>query len=188
MGTDTVTLVAYDEAWPSLFLEERARIERTLGSWAEGIEHIGSTAVAGLTAKPILDIMVGVRRLRDAHRCIRPLEGLSYEYRGEAGLPGRLFFRKGQPRTHHLHVVQIGSEFWERHLLFRDYLRAYPETAREYAVLKDHLAQRFGGDRVAYTEAKRGFISEVVRGAMEDKHNQLPRITRKRKRNRLNFG
>jgi GrpB-like predicted nucleotidyltransferase (UPF0157 family) len=139
VSADTVVLVPYDEAWPSLFVEERARIERALGSWAEGIEHVGSTAVPGLAAKPILDIMVGVGSLRDAEQYIRPLEQLCYECRGEAGVPGRLFFRKGDPRSHHLHVTEIGSEFWERHLVFRDYLRAHPGTAREYARIKQHL-------------------------------------------------
>jgi GrpB-like predicted nucleotidyltransferase (UPF0157 family) len=134
VDADTVVLVPYDEAWPSLFVEERVRIERALGSWVEAIEHVGSTAVPGLTAKPILDIMVGVSSLRDAKRCIGPLEQLGYEYRGEAGVPGRLFFRKGNPKTHHLHVTEIGSEFWERHPVFRDYLRAHPETARNYAL------------------------------------------------------
>jgi GrpB-like predicted nucleotidyltransferase (UPF0157 family) len=171
VDADTVVLIPYDEAWPSLFVEERVRIERSLGSWAKGIEHVGSTAVPGLAAKPILDIMVGVRSLRDAERCIRPLEQLCYDYRGEAGVPGRLFFRKGNPKTHHLHLTEIGSEFWERHLVFRDYLRAHHETARKYAQLKHHLADRFRRDRAAYTEAKTDFISEVVRRATEDKHN-----------------
>ncbi len=168
MGADTVIVVPYDEAWPSLFLEERARIERALGSWAESIEHVGSTAVPGLAAKPIIDIMVGVRRLKNADRCSRPLERLSYECRGEAGIRGRLFFRKGDPRTHHLHVAEVGSEFWERHLAFRDYLRTHPDTAREYARLKYGLADCFREDRVAYTEAKTGFVTEVVRRAMRD--------------------
>jgi GrpB-like predicted nucleotidyltransferase (UPF0157 family) len=171
VGADPVVLVPYSEAWPALFVEERLRIERALGSWVKRIEHVGSTAVPGVAAKPILDIMVGVRSLREAEYCIRPLEQLGYEYRGEAGVSGRLFFRKGNPRTHHLHVTEIGSEFWERHLLFRDYLRAHSKTAREYAQLKHHLADRFRGDRAGYTEAKTGFISEIVRRATEEKRN-----------------
>jgi GrpB-like predicted nucleotidyltransferase (UPF0157 family) len=169
MDTSTVIVVPYDEAWPSLYLEERTRIERALGSLAEGIEHVGSTAVPGLAAKPILDIMVGVRSLRDADRCIQPLEWLSYEYRGDAGVPDRLFFGKGAPRTHHLHVAEVGGEFWVNHLAFRDYLRTHPQTAREYARLKYELADRFCADRAAYTEAKRGFILEVVRRASGDR-------------------
>ena len=168
---DTIVVVPYDEAWLSLFVEERVHLQRTLGSLAKGIEHVGSTAVPGLAAKPILDIMVGVDNLRDAERCVRPLEQLRYEYRGEAGVPGRLFFRKGHPRTHHLHVTDIGSEFWERHLVFRDYLRSHPETACKYAQLKYYLADHFRGERAAYTEAKTGFISEVIRRAMEEERN-----------------
>ena len=152
-----------------LFDQERARIEGALGALAERIEHVGSTAVPGLAAKPILDIMVGVGSLRGAEHYIQPLEQLCYECRGEAGVPGRLFFRKGDPRSHHLHVTESGSEFWERHLSFRNYLRAHPETAREYARLKHHLADRFRTKRTAYTEAKTAFISEVIRRATEDK-------------------
>ena len=175
MSADTVVLVPYDEAWPALFDQERALIERALGSWAQGIEHVGSTAVPGLAAKPILDIMVGVGSLRGAEQYLQPLEQLGYECRGEAGVPGRLFLRKGDPRSHHLHVTESESEFWERHLSFRNYLRAHPETAREYARLKHYLAERFRTDRTAYTEAKTAFISEVVRRATEDERNQLPR-------------
>jgi GrpB-like predicted nucleotidyltransferase (UPF0157 family) len=166
---EPVVVVPYDEAWPSLFKRERIRIQRAIDSWAEQIEHIGSTAVPGLAAKPILDILIGVRSLRDADFCIEPLERLGYEYRGEAGVPGRRFFRKGNPKTHHLHLAEVGSEFWERHLLFRDYLRTHPEAAQVYARLKHHLAEHFREDRAAYTEAKTVFISGVVRRAREDR-------------------
>ena len=135
----------------------------------ERIEHVGSTAVPSLASKPILDIMVGVRRLREADHCIEPLVRLSYEYRGAAGAPGRLFFRKGDPRTHHLHIAEVGGGFWVDHLAFRDYLRTRPQTAREYARLKHELADRFRADRTAYTEGKSDFILEVLRRASEAK-------------------
>lgn len=94
-----VYVVPYDPRWPRLFEHEWACVEATVGRWVEGIEHIGSTAVPGLDAKPILDLMAGVRSLEDGDLCARALEGLGYEHRGEAGVPGRIFLRKGSPRA-----------------------------------------------------------------------------------------
>lgn len=159
---EPVLVVKYDPEWPRRYEEERARIIAALGGLITGIEHVGSTAVPGLGGKPIIDIMVGVARLEDGERCVGPLEGLGYEYRGEAGIPGRLFFRKGQPRTHHIHLVEQGSDFWKDLLLFRDFLRANPEIVAEYDRLKKELAARFRTDREAYTEAKTHFIRSVL--------------------------
>ena len=138
-----------------------------LGAWAEAVEHIGSTAIPGLDAKPVIDLLVGLRSMGDAGRCIRPLEELGYEYRGEAGVPGRLFsreFRKGQ-RAHHLHLAVLGGAFWNEHLLFRDYLQAHPRTANEYARLKRALAARYRSDREAYAAAKADFVRGVLEKA-----------------------
>jgi GrpB-like predicted nucleotidyltransferase (UPF0157 family) len=160
-----VVVVDYDPSWPAQYERERAGIVEALGDVMEGVvavEHVGSTAVPGLAAKPIIDIIVGVRELAAGERCVQPLEALEYEYRGEAGIPGRLYFRKGQPRTHHLHMVEHGSEFWERHLLFRDLLRERPAVAREYAALKKELAVQYRTDRLAYTEAKTPFIESAL--------------------------
>ena len=116
----------------------------------------------GLDAKPVVDLMAGVRSPRDADRCVGPLEGIGCAYRGEAGVPGRLFLRKSFPRAYHLNLAVFGGEFWENHLLFRDYLRAHPGTARKYARFKRDLAARFRHDREAYTEAKTHFVETVV--------------------------
>ena len=164
MTIEPVYVVPHDARWPRLFELERRRVEAAVGAWAEAVEHIGSTAVPGFDAKSVIDVLVGLRSMRDAERCVRPLEGLGYECRGEAGVPGRLFFcrfREGR-RTHHLHLTARGGEFWNEHLLFRDHLRAYPQTAREYARLKHELAASFGDYREAYTAAKTGFVKEVV--------------------------
>ncbi len=174
-SADPVIVVPYDEAWPSLFEEERALIEGAIGPWVEEIEHVGSTAVPGLAAKPVIDIMVGVKSLDDSPVLIEHLAGVGYEYvpEFERVLPFRRYFRKGRGgrRTHQIHLVErSNTEWWERHLMFRNYLRTHPETAREYGRLKDHLAERFRSDREAYTDAKTDFISEVVRRATEDKH------------------
>ena len=92
------------------------------------MKHVGSTAVPGLDAEPVVDLLVGVGAMRDAGRCVRPLEGIGYEHRGEAGVPGRLFLRKFRAgrRACHLHVAEAGSEFWDEHLVFRNHLRAHP--------------------------------------------------------------
>ena len=165
MSVEPVHIVPYDRCWPELFELERARVEAAVGEWVEAIEHIGSTAVPGLDAKPVVDLLVGVRGFQDGVRCARLLEGLGYEYRGEAGVTGRLFLRTDSPRACHLNLAVVGGEFWKSHLLFRDYLRMQPETASEYARLKHELAARFRHDREAYTEAKTSFVEAVVKRA-----------------------
>jgi GrpB-like predicted nucleotidyltransferase (UPF0157 family) len=161
---DAVKVVEYDAAWTGAYERERVLIAAALGELAAGIEHVGSTAVPGLAAKPIIDIMVGVRSLAEGERCIGPLEGLGYEYKGELGIPRRLYFRKTTAgrRSHQIHLVELGRDFWERHILFRDYLREHPEVAQDYAKLKVRLAEQFGTDREGYTEAKTEFIVRAL--------------------------
>lgn len=165
-----VVIVDYDPRWPRFFDEEKTNILRVIGPVVVAIEHIGSTAVPGLAAKPIVDIMVGVQHLSDAGWCIQPLKTLGYEYvsEHEKSLPERRYFRKGNVRrmeqgsTHHLHMVEAASDFWSRQLLFRDYLREHPEEARRYADLKRTLAVRFASDRESYTNAKTDYVQEIV--------------------------
>lgn len=119
-------------------------------------------------AKPIIDIMVGVRRLSDAQGCIGPLEAIGYEYvpEYEVSIPERRYFRKGPsslPNEHyHLHMVEYNGDFWKRHLLFRDYLRAHPRAAGKYHKLKKELAAKYRLNRDAYTEAKTLFIESII--------------------------
>jgi GrpB-like predicted nucleotidyltransferase (UPF0157 family) len=160
-----IEVVDYDATWPRQFEEERRRILAAIGRYVAEVEHIGSTAVAGLAAKPIIDILVGLRSLADAANCINPLTGLGYEYvpEFEAELPERRYFRRVEPRprTHHIHMVENTSEFWRRQLLFRDYLRAHPEDARAYELLKRDLVSRFEVGR-DYAAAKSVFISAIL--------------------------
>ena len=161
---EAVTVVRYDPTWPDLYERERVLIARALGDLAVAIEHVGSTAVPELGAKPIIDITLGIHRLADGEKCIRPLEGLGYEYRGDGEIPGRHYFRKftrGE-RTHHLNIVEHEGDFWARHILFRDYLREQPQEAQDYYDLKVRLAERFGTDRLGYTEAKTEFIESAL--------------------------
>ena len=176
VNSDPVFVVPYDEAWQLLYQEERAHIERAIGPWVEEIEHVGSTAVPGLAAKPIIDIMVGVKSLEDSPILVERLVGVGYEYvpEFERVLPFRRYFRKMRERrrTHQIHLVErSNTEWWDRHLLFRDYLRVHPKITGEYARLKYVLSDRFGEDREAYTDAKTHFISEVVRHAQENERS-----------------
>jgi GrpB-like predicted nucleotidyltransferase (UPF0157 family) len=166
--SEPVVIVDYDPAWPKKFLDERILLEGVFPKTAV-IEHIGSTAVPRLAAKPIIDIMVGVSRLDEAEARVPDLALLGYEYvpEYEALLPERRYFRKPRHglREVHLHCVLPGSDFWIRHLAFRDYLRANPDAATAYVTLKKELAAASGNDRDAYTDGKGPFIREILRKA-----------------------
>ena len=161
----SILIADYDPRWPEAFEGEKARIVAALGELMDSvvvIEHVGSTSVPGCGAKPVIDIMIGARTLRDGVRCITPIVRLGYECMGEADIPGRIYFRKGEPRSHHIHLVEHGGDFWERHILFRDALRARPDLVEQYGELKRELAAKFGDDRIGYTEAKTPFIEAAV--------------------------
>jgi GrpB-like predicted nucleotidyltransferase (UPF0157 family) len=165
MPSDRVELVEYDPSWAQLFESERAALAPIFDGQVVGIEHIGSTSVPDLCAKPIVDVLVGLRELALTDGQIHAMERLGYEYLGEHGLPGRLFFRK-KPRTHHVHVVEHGGDHWERQLTFRDTLRSDAEERRRYDEFKRRLAAE-GHPRETYTEMKTPFIREVEARARE---------------------
>ena len=159
-----VEIVPYSAEWPRLFASEAEQLMRTLAPWLAGkIEHIGSTAVPGLCAKPIIDIMAPVQDLAHAAPAIEALGALSYCY-----FPYKptemLWFCKPSPtcRTHHLHLVPSVSRVWQQRLAFRDALRRGPGLANDYEQLKIRLAATHAQDREAYTEAKSPFIQSVL--------------------------
>lgn len=156
-----IEIVAHDPRWPLLYEEERRRIAAALGDTVEGIEHIGSTSVPGLSAKPIIDILVTVAHLGPVDRYIEPLGSLGYTFFPVLGNAERYAFGKGIPHTHHIHVVQHGGEEHARPVVFRDYLRAHAEAARQYDELKRALAERFRQDRGGYNQAKTDFIRSI---------------------------
>jgi GrpB-like predicted nucleotidyltransferase (UPF0157 family) len=167
---DDVLIVPYDPAWETLFATEAARLRTALDpALVLGIEHFGSTAVPGLAAKPIIDILIAVASLAQARATmIQPITGLGYVYWDENPKPDRMFFVKGMPpygehRTHHIHMTEPDGEMWRRRLAFRDYLRANPIEARRYEALKRDLAERYPTDREQYTEAKTEYIESVYR-------------------------
>ncbi len=157
-----VELHPYTPEWARLFEEEKALLQAAVGEQMLDIQHIGSTSIPGLVAKPIIDIGIAVKSFEEARVCIHPIEQLGYWYRGEYGIPRRHYFEKGSPRTHHIHAFGIRSRRWKDHLLFRDYLIDHPELAGEYAVLKEELALRHPADRDAYVESKGPFIERVL--------------------------
>ena len=162
-----VMLAAYDDRWPLLFARERARLEGALAPYVLAIEHVGSTAVVGLASKPTVDILAGIFRLSDTPRLVARMEKLGYAYveKFEQEIPERRYFhypaKGGEADLFHVHMVEVGSPFWERHLLFRDFLRSHAEAARDYEALKRRLAEVHGSDREAYTAAKAEFISKI---------------------------
>jgi GrpB-like predicted nucleotidyltransferase (UPF0157 family) len=159
MPSERVELVDHDPAWAELYEQERELLADVFDGRAVGIEHIGSTSVPDLCAKPIVDVLVGLQELELTDEQVAAMERLGYRYLGEHGLPGRLFFRK-EPRTHHVHVVQHGGEVWERQITFREALRSDEEERRRYDEYKRRLAAE-GHPREAYSELKTPFIRAV---------------------------
>lgn len=157
--SDLVELVDHDPTWAELYEQEAATLRPVFDDRLVGMEHIGSTSVPGLRAKPIVDVLVGLRELELTDDQIAAMGELGYSFLGEHGLPGRLFFRK-EPRTHHVHVVEHGGEHWERQLTFRDALRADEEERKRYDAFKRSLVAE-GHPREVYTELKTPFIREV---------------------------
>ncbi len=160
-----VELRAYTAEWRPLFEEEKARLQAVIGQYVLDIQHIGSTAIPGMIAKPIIDIGIAVLDFEETRVCIGPIEHLGYEYRGEFGIPRRHYFVKGDPRTHHIHMNEIESRDWRDQIVFRDYLIQHAELAKEYAELKAELTRRFPTDRDAYQDGKASFIDRVLRAS-----------------------
>ena len=169
-GTQPVEVVEYDQDWPRAYAEERDRIAAAIGETILAIEHVGGTAVPGLPAKPVIDLMVGVEDIERAGPAVAGLINLGYEYvpELERELPDRRYFRRGTPESHHVHMVPVSSDYWAEHLLFRDYLRSHPQAAEEYGKLKRGLAGRFRLDREAYRSGKLPFIDMVVAAARRE--------------------
>ncbi len=170
MSNPTVQLSPYSEEWAVKFQYEKYQILNVIGGEISAVEHIGSTSVKGLTAKPIIDIMVGIDDLDRTEILIEPLSKIDFEHVPKPGLTQRRFFRKGLwgRGTCHLHVCEFQGKEWNEKLLFRDYLRNRPQAAEEYAQLKSELAVKYKFDRPAYTEHKEPFIRKIIQRAKAD--------------------
>jgi len=168
----TVKLASAHDEWARLFEEEKQRLIKAIGKYILDIEHVGSTAISGVPAKPIIDIRIAIPSLDDSYieNMIAPLKAMDYSYMHK--FPDRHFFAKGpeECRTHHISFVKANSEVgWQDAILFRDYLRRNDGAREEYAVLKRELAKKFAEDRASYTKAKEEFIGKIVQLARLEK-------------------
>lgn len=175
-SSEPVVIVPYDPEWPRTFELLREVLLRALGDLAVAVEHVGSTSVPGLPAKPIIDIDVVIRSRDDLRDVVQLLAVLGYRHQGDIGVPGReAFAREGgdAPRdgggrrwpAHHLYVCASDSKELRQHLVFRDWLRSNPAAVTEYAMLKRHLADVYGDDRDGYSDAKTDFIEAALKEA-----------------------
>lgn len=169
----SVELSKYNAEWANIFETEKRAIESKLGDLALGIEHVGSTSIPGMQAKPILDLAIAVKSIDDYGECTHLLQELGYQYvpRDKATYGDDLLFVKGSDdnRTHHLKLTVIGSPFWEKSILFRNYLVKHPSAAKEYEDLKLQLAANYPVDRESYTEGKNEFIERILKDARRKK-------------------
>lgn len=166
---DHVNLVAYNPEWPKLAQLEIDKLKSVFpANTIIDIQHVGSTAILGLSAKPILDIQIAVQSLAVMKFVAVPiLQKLDYEYWADNPDPNRMFFVKGMPpygeqRTHHIHIFEKNSVHWSNKLIFRDYLRSHTELAKEYEQLKAKLAQKHLYDREKYTDEKLDFVNRIL--------------------------
>jgi GrpB-like predicted nucleotidyltransferase (UPF0157 family) len=169
LARGSVQLEPYKSEWVIIFVEEREALLSQISDHVIAVEHVGSTSIPEMSAKPIIDIAAAVLRLEDVKKCFRPLEAADYEYRGEVK-PGDHLFVKGSPskRTVYLHIAEYGSRIWEDFLLFRDYLRRHKDVAQEYASLKRERAERYEKNRDSYTKSKADFIESILERARHD--------------------
>lgn len=163
---EPVVVVPYDPAWPKVFASIKSQLFNALEGHAVAIEHVGSTSVPGLAAKPIIDIDIIIASEVELPLVVAKLTSFGYVYEGEKGILGRHAFRPpGGLSEHHLYVCGADNPELHRHLAFRDYLRSDPAEAEAYAKLKQSLAVRFGSDREGYSEAKTTFVEAALRKA-----------------------
>jgi GrpB-like predicted nucleotidyltransferase (UPF0157 family) len=179
----SIVIVEYDPLWMTTFEDLRQNIWPAVSDLAMSIEHVGSTSVPGLAAKPIIDMTVVVRSGGDVPTAVNRLAGLGYVHQGNLGIDGREAFRSpaAAPR-HHLYLCATGSLALRNHLAVRGYLRAHPEIARQYGDLKKTLASQYPEDIDAYTEGKTAVILKILgeAGLQPDELTSIERANRRR--------
>lgn len=163
-----VILQEYNPQWAKEFEKEKVNLEKHLKEYKIDIQHIGSTAIIGCCAKPIIDISITVESLEYAQNLIIPMEKAGYKYRGDCGIPGRLFFKKQirNIQTHFVHIEANNSINHLSHILFRDYLNCHPEEIEKYCELKRNLSKIYLDDRITYTIEKEMFIENIIKQAL----------------------
>jgi GrpB-like predicted nucleotidyltransferase (UPF0157 family) len=163
-----VKLSDHDDSWEGIFNTDKAELQKIFGPKILEVEHIGSTAILGIKAKPVLDLMVAIPSLDNWKEYEIGLQKLGYQFRTDnRESQGHILFVKGpeEKRTHYLKLAELDSGFWREHVLFRDFLIAHPEHRQEYEDLKVSLLRKYRGDRVSYTNGKKEFIEKILRQA-----------------------
>jgi GrpB-like predicted nucleotidyltransferase (UPF0157 family) len=173
-----VEVIPHDPRWRDAFEAEAKQVAAALGENVVAVHHIGSTAIPGIYAKPVVDLLVEVREITEVDGRDSAMESLGYEVLGEYGIPGRRYFRKDNRegiRTHHVHAFGAGSAEAARHLAFRDYMIAHPADAQTYSELKRRLAEEHPQSFDGYMDGKDGFIKEIDRKAARWRASQAGR-------------
>jgi len=167
LENEKVKLSPYNPVWEKLYKKEEKILIPVIERYRLDIEHIGSTSILGAKAKPIIDIAVGVKNLKDGERLIKPLKKLGYECKHDASIEKRYFFTKGGENhtTHHLHIVKFNSKLWKNQIIFRDYLRKNKKIVKKYNELKEELAEKYKNDRKKYVAGKDKFIKSIIKKA-----------------------
>ena len=157
-----VKITPHQKQWETAFETEKKNLLKALGNRVVDIQHIGSTSVPGLPAKPIIDISIGLRRFKDARKLLKPMEKAGYGFYKK--FQQQILFAKGPDsrRTHYVHVMRYRGAKWTTDMLFRDYLRTHPRRVKAYAMLKLRLAKQFANDRGKYSDGKNRFIKETL--------------------------
>ena len=160
---DLVELHPYDPTWKDEYEKEKTILKRILGSYALDIQHVGSTSIPGLSAKPIIDIAVAVENLDSLYKLIPILTEAGYDVKNSIETKGEILARKGTPecRTHYIHVELIDSVYWNNHIIFRDFLIKHPQYIKKYEEMKRDVSNQVK-ERKAYTAQKNAFIQEVL--------------------------
>lgn len=162
-----VIVTPYQSSWPEAFQEEKEQLKTIFGDRLLAVHHIGSTSVPGLSAKPILDILPVVDSLDGIEAFDAAMEQIGYEAKGEFGMSGRRYYRKGgDNRTHHIHLYADGNPEIMRHVVFRDYLRQHPEEVEAYSTIKERLAHQYPEDISAYIAGKDSFVKTMEQRAL----------------------
>ncbi|MHA8114201.1 GrpB family protein [Kosakonia cowanii] len=162
-----IVVVPYDEKWPELFNAESFLIKRLLGEVAKDIHHIGSTSVPGLSAKPVIDVLVEVSDINELDQCTPAMVNAGYIARGENGIAGRRYFiKEGNQRSHQVHAFSVGDRQVLRHLAFRDYVRKHTDIAMAYAEVKRTAQLLYKNDAQGYSAFKAPFIEHHLQLAL----------------------
>ncbi|MBE9195794.1 GrpB family protein [Synechocystis sp. LEGE 06083] len=165
-----VEVVPHNQKWRTAFAVESERVAAEMGENVIAVHHIGSTAIPGIYAKPIIDLLVEVKNIFNVDEQNSSMESIGYEVMGEFGIPGRRYFSKNNQagfRTHHIHIFEVGSEQVKRHLKFRDYMIAHADDAQKYSEIKRKLAKKYPTNIDKYMDGKDQFIREIDRKAAQ---------------------